>query len=112
MTTSATTPAAVPVMIRATAEAHSYLEPDTGAWVTVDCSQCGLALDEGDPIVKHAGHGWVHVHCLAERITAMEPDAAWLTLGEQIAATPGRFRAGEIRAVMRHVLRIARARQP
>lgn len=102
------TPMGITITLRAAAKAHSYMEPDTGAFVLVDCPHCHLGLDDGDPIVNHRGYGWVHLSCLVERIQDMEADTAWLTLAEQIASGPSRYRAAEIRAVVQNIIRIAR----
>lgn len=101
-------PSEITVTLRATGESHDYTEPETGAWLVGTCGRCRSELDDGAPIVKHSTYGWVHLACMAELIKVMAPDEAWMTLAEQIAASPSRYRAAEIRAVVQNVIRIAR----
>lgn len=102
-------PTEIAITLRASGLARPVgLEPDTLDWTTGACPHCNRDLEDSAPIVNHNGHGWLHLGCLADRIKAMEPDAAWLTLAEQIARNPSRYRAAEIRAVVQNVIRIAK----
>ena len=98
----------VTVSLQAVVEAHGHVDPDNGLWLTDECRLCARELGEGDPILRHAAYGWVHLLCLAETVRSMGPDQAWLTLAEQIARSPSRYRAGEIRAVMQNLIVLAR----
>ena len=103
----------VTISLQAVVEAHGRIvDPSDGSWMTDECRLCAQELDDGDPIIRHATRGWVHLLCLAEEVRSMEPDQAWLTLAEQIARSPSRYRAGEIRAVMQNLIVLARRGLP
>lgn len=103
----------VTISLQAVVEARGRIvDPSDGSWMTDECRLCTQELGEGDPIIRHASYGWVHLLCLAEEVRSMAPDQAWLTLAEQIARSPSRYRAGEIRAVMQNLIVLARRGLP
>jgi len=103
----------VTISLQAVVEARGRIvDPSDGSWMTDECHLCSREFGDGDPIIRHATHGWVHLLCLAEDVRSMEPDQAWLVLAEQIARSPSRYRAGEIRAVVQNLIVLARRGLP
>lgn len=103
----------VTVSLQAIVEARgSIVDPSDGSWMTDECRLCAQEFGDGDPIIRHATYGWVHLLCLADAVRSMEPDQAWLTLAEQIARSPSRYRAGGIRAVVQNLIVLARRGLP
>ena len=55
----------------------------------------------------------ISLQAVVETHGYVDPDnGSWLTLAEQIARSPSRYRAGEIRAVMQNLIVLARRGLP
>jgi hypothetical protein len=79
------------------------------AWDSSADRGCDKEFEEGDHLRKLRGT-WLHANCARDAITAADVDEAWLLIADQVAARPHKFRASDIRVVMRAVSAIAARR--
>lgn len=97
---------------------YDHMNGETGAmWPAEQCGRrspwdgavdrgCDKPFQEGDHVRKVRGL-WLHAECARAEVTAADVDQAWLLIADQVAARPHKFRASDIRTVMRAVSAIA-----
>lgn len=84
-------------------------DPEGGSGVAPAdwCRGCETPIGDGDAVRKIAGR-WLHDECAFAQLRAVSVDEAWLLLADEVVARPSAFRAGDVKAVMRNVVAIAR----
>jgi hypothetical protein len=80
---------------------------DTAGYETgQQCPGCDTRPEAGEEITRF-GSTWWHLACVRVLMRNGGADAAWMTLGADLAARPSRYSVTETRAIVRNLLRLA-----
>ncbi|WP_157880233.1 hypothetical protein [Streptomyces katrae] len=71
------------------------------------CGGCHKVPSAGQAISKVRGRWW-HVDCAVAELDQISAAAAWITLGELLAARPSSFTTVETRTIVKNLLALAK----